>query len=279
MHLTCLAPDQTISRSLRERALSDWADWKSIYRQLLTEQRIWDFRDILIQACVSYDTDQALSAFLDHASPIEGMVADWQTGTPDESTELASLDLLSFIALTSDQSLEHGGLAEDCLRLAEPIGNSLLDRFPHTVHSRPFIKWLVSKAVVKNGAEQFAYLSDYAGLAICPKSAGVLPCYIPVRQENPGWLPQDLTPAARNVLEATLKASRDMYDYQTETLCLNPLALGTKDPGLYLQQLGQLQKKQHNMAGFLRTCLTRYLICRDDESKKALLEDLNSFGS
>lgn len=274
MRLTCLAPDRAISHSTKERSLSDWADWKSIYRQLLAEQRIWDFRDILIEACVSYDTEQALSAFLDYTSPIEGMVADWQTGTSDESTELALLDLLSFMALTSDQSLEDGGLVEDCLRLAEPIGNSLLERFPHTVHSRAFIQWLVSKAVVKNGPEQFAYLSDYVGLAIRPKSAGVLPYYIPIRQENPGWVPQDLTPAARDVLEATLKASRDMQDYQTETLCLIQLALGTKDPGAYLQQLGQLQKKHHNMSGFLSTCLTRYLICRDDESKKALLWDV-----
>ncbi|KAG6356074.1 hypothetical protein INS49_015459 [Diaporthe citri] len=279
MRLTCLAPDRTISRSLRERGLSGWADWKSIYRQLLAEQRIWDFRDVLIEACVSYDTDQALSAFLDHASPIEGMVADWQTGTPDESTELALLDLLSFIALNSGQSLDDGSLAEDCLRLAEPIGNSLLDRFPQAVHSRPFIQWLVSKAVVKNAPEQFAYLSDYAGLAICPKSAAGLPYYIPIRQENPGWVPRDLTPAARDVLEVTLKTSRDMQDYQTEALCLNQLALGTKDPRAYFQQLGQLQKKQNNMAGFLSTCLTRYLICRDDESKEALLDDLNSFGS
>lgn len=279
MRLTRLAPDQTISRSTRERDLSDWADWKSIYRQLLAEQRIWDFRDVLIEACISYDTNQALSAFLDHGSPIEGMVADWETGTPDESTELALLDLLSFIALNSDRSLEDGSLEEDCLRLAEPIGNLLLDRFPHTVHSRPFIQWLVSKAAVKNGPQQFAYLSDYAGLAIYPKSVRFLPYYIPFRHENPGWVPQDLTLAARDVLEATLKASRDMQDSQTETLCLNQLALGTKDPNPYFQQLNQLQNNQRNMAGSLSTCLTRYLTCRDAESKSALLEDLNSFGS
>ncbi|KAG8162759.1 hypothetical protein KVR01_007237 [Diaporthe batatas] len=279
MRMICLASDRTIPRDLKERELSDWAGWKSIYRQLLAEQRIWDFRDVLIDACISYDTDQALNAFIDHTSPIEGMVADWQTGTPDESTELALLDLLTFIALHSDQSLEDGRLVGDCLRLAEPIGHSLLDNFPHTVNSRPFIQWLISKAVVKNAFEHFAYLSDYAGLAICPKSAAGLPHYIPIRQENPGWLPHELNTAARDILQATLKASRDMKDYQTEALCLKSLALGTKDPVAYFQQLGQLQKNQQNMGGFLSTCLTRYLICHDDESKKVLLDDLNSFGS
>lgn len=279
MRLTCLVPDRTSPSNLREKDLSDWADWKRIYKQLLAEQRIWDFRDVLIEACVSYNTEQALSAFMDHSSPIEGMVRDWQTGTPDESTELALLDMLSFIAINNEKSLEDGSLAKDCLRLAEPIGSSLLDGSPHTVHSRPFSQWLVCQAVLKNGSERFAYLSDYAGLAICPKAAGVLPYYIPIRQENPGWMPPDLIPAARDVLETALEATRDMQDYQTETLCLIQLALGSKDPGPYFQQLGQLQKKQRDMAGFLRTCLTRYLICRDDESKQALLKDLNSFGS
>lgn len=258
---------------------SDWADWRSIYRQLLSEDRLWDFRDALVAVCASYGTKDALDAFLDYPSPVEGLLLDWQTDAQDESTELALLDLLSFMALTTDTSPDAGHLTETCLHLAEPIGNSLLHNSPHTIRSRIFVQWVVAKSVAGSVIGKFEYLADYRGHTVLPDFEPGMPYYIPRHQENPGWLPPELSPTARQSLRMALATSRDIHDYRTEARCLQELALRTQNPRRPLDELAELQRsKQHDMAGYLATCLTRYLTCASAQPKDALIQDMESFG-
>lgn len=282
IHLTKLTTRPSNSNEVAERPLHDWADWRRIYRQLLSEDRIWDFRDVFVAVCTSYGTKNALDAFLGYPSPIEGLLLDWQSDLHDESTDLALLDLLSFMALATDYntSPDAGQLTETCLHLAEPIGNSLLDNFPHTIHSRPFVQWVVAKSVVESGTGKFKYLTNHRGHTVFPKFEPGMPYYVPVYRENPGWMSPDLIPIARQSLQMALSTSRDIRDYRTEARCLQELALRTRDPSRPLQELADLQKsKQHDMDGYLATCLTRYLTCGNAETKSALLEDIESFGS
>lgn len=262
------------------RKLCDWADWRRIYRQLLSEDRIWDFRDAFVAVCTSYGMKNALGAFCDYSSPIEGLLLDWQTDSHDESTELALLDLLSFMALATETSPDVGHLTETCLHFAEPIGNALLENSPHNIHSRPFVQWVIAKSVVGSAIGNFKYLADYRGHTVLPEFEPGMPYYVPVHRENPGWLPLDLVPPARQSLEMALKTSRELHDYRTEARCLQELSLRTQDPRRLLQELAKLQKStQHDMDGYLATCLTRYLTCASSETKSVLLEDVKSFGS
>lgn len=286
MRLTKLTNMSSNKNGFSDRPSHDWADWRRIYRQLLSEDRIWDFRDAFVGVCTFYGTENALDAFLGYPSPIQGLLLDWQSDLHDESTDLALLDLLSFITLATDHASTspedgHRQLTETCLHLAEPIGNLLLDKSPHTIHSRPFVQWVVAKSVVGSGIEKFEYLASHRGHAVFPEfEPGIMPYYVPACRENPGWLPPDLIPIARQSLQMALGTSREIHDYRTEARCLQELALGTRDPSRPLQELAELQtSKQHDMGGYLATCLTRYLTCGDTEMKSTLLKDIESFGS
>lgn len=267
---------------LAKRELSDWGDWRRIYWQLLSEGRIWDFRDAFVTVSETYGTKNALNAFLGDSSDssIDGLLLDWKTNSRDESTELALLDLLSSTALAPDTSPDAGHLRETCLRLAEPIGKSLLDNSPHIIRSRIFVQWVIAKSVAGSGRGNFKYLENYRGRTVFPEFEPGMPYYVPIDGENPGWVPPDLTPTARQSLEMALKTSRETQDYRTEARCLQELSLGTQDPSKPLQELVELQKsKQHDMKGYLATCFTRYLICGNADTKATLLEDLKSLGS
>lgn len=219
-----------------------------------------------------------MQAFLDHGSSMKDILADWHTDPKDESTNLALLDMLSLTALAASTYTSVHYLANTCVQLAEPIGNSLLTNSPDLVQSRPFLRWVVAKAVVNSGPRNFKYFSDYPGLTIFPTIEG-MPYYVPVSQENPGWLPLGPMPTSRESLQMALRSSRKMQDYKTEALCLRELALITQDPGELLHELGHLQRfKQHNMDGYLVTLLSRYLTCKDYSSKENLRKDVEEFG-
>lgn len=278
MRLTKLVATPSILGNFAERQLTDWVDWKMLYRQLLAEDRIWDFRDVFLAVSACYSTEDALRTFFDYDPSMESLLVDWQTELQDESTNLALLDILSLTALATGTYTGVHYLAESCVQLAEPIGNSLLNSSPHIIHSRPFLRWVVAKAVVNSGPRNFKYFSDYPGLTVFPRIEG-MPYYIPISQENPSWLPLDAKPGSHESLQLALKSSRIIRDYKTESLCLRELALRTQDPGELLHELGKLQRfTQHNMDGYLVTLLSRYLVCRDYSSKGELLKDMESFG-
>lgn len=278
MRLTRLVATPSILGDFGEHQLTDWADWKRLYRQLLSEDRVWDFRDAFLAVSACYGTENALQAFLEYGSSMKDLLADWQTDSQDESTNLALLDILSLTTIAAGTYTGVHYLAKTSVQLAESIGNSLLNSSPDLVQSRPFLRWVVAKAVVNSGPRNFKYFSDYPGLTIFPAIEGV-PYYIPVSQENPGWLPLDPTPTSRESLQMALLSSQKMQDYKTEALCLRELALRTQDPGELLHDLGQLQRfKQHNMDGYLVTLLSRYLICREYSSKEKLRKDIEDFG-
>lgn len=278
MRLTRLVATPSILGDFGERQLTDWVDWKTLYQQLLSEDRVWDFRDAFLAVSACYGTENALQAFHDYGSSMEDLLTDWQTDSQDESTNLALLDILSLTALAAGTYTGVHYLSKTCVQLAESIGNSLLNNSPDLVQSRAFLRWVIAKAVVNYGPRNFKYFSDYPGLIIFPTIEGV-PYYIPVSQENPGWLPLDPTPTSRESLQMALSSAKKMQDYKTEALCLRELALRTEDPGGLLHELGQLQRfKQHNMDGYLVTLLSRYLICRDYSSKENLGKNLEDFG-
>lgn len=275
-HLRELTSTRTIF-NLEESTWRDWADWPGLYKTLLVEERIWDFRDVFFALSEGRSTKDALAELVGSPSPSVQMLVDWETGPPDESTSLALLDILSFIGLNA-KAPGIMPFAEECMRLTEHIGNTILVNFPHAVHTRPFIQWIVAKALLYSSAADFEYLLDYPG-KVSRNNHGDMPYYIPIRKENPKWQAQELTAVAHRSLVTALVSFRQMQDYQSEARCLKELALSTKEPGALLDDLAHLQiSTQLDKSGYLLTCLSRYLTCYETSARESLLRDLESLG-
>lgn len=106
-----------------------------------------------------------------------------------------------------------------------------------------------------------------------------IPYYIPVFQENPGWKPSQQPEKCSRLVEMVLEAAKEHDDFKLQALCLQELATRSQHPSRLLSELVDLQKiKQLDMQGYLRTCLTRYLICSDADSASKLRMDLLDVG-
>jgi len=264
---------------------TEWADWKKVYEQLLIQGRIWDFRDVLVTIITYFSLEEAMDAFFapESNNAIDIMLKDWKTDEPDEPTQLALLDIMSFLAISACSSSNVSPLAESYLEAADALGESVLQNFPDDVKSRPFLQWVIAKAAIsarrgKRSPLSFDYLADYPGESVLPKRIGI-PYYIPVRQENPGWVVPEIPPKSLEPLEMSLKAARELDDYQTQATCLKELIIRSKTPATLFDELSTLQKSaQQNMDGYLATCLSKYLICKDEESKRKLRAELADFG-
>ncbi|KAF5024852.1 hypothetical protein F66182_3091 [Fusarium sp. NRRL 66182] len=263
--------------------LAVWGNWKAIYRQLLKQGRIWDFRDVFTLSWVLFGAESAQEEFFGPRDMLDALVTDWLTTESDESTLLALLDILVFMLRFDDDSVEITPFTERCLSSAGAIGKSLMEKFPHSFTTRTFLQWILVQSLVSSrrenkGLMSFSHLLNYAGIANLPSRFG-LPYYLPILQENPGWAKSAMTPESFRPLEMVLRASRDNKDYVTERMCLIELATRQSDPTSTLSQLCYLQKEmQQNMRGYLSTCLSRYLIANDDESREQLFKDLNDLG-
>lgn len=282
--------------SVRAReSLHDWGNWANIYRQLLSQGRIWDFHDIYVTAIHSYGVDQTLETFFGHESHddpkalFDRLVGDWTTAASeaDEATQLALLDILS-VTILQLMVPQDSSLIRTCLKVAEAIGGALMTCFPNSIRSRPFFHWALAKAAFLARTDLRRPLTDhfsgYPGLTFYPycRSLGSrliwLPCYTPVRDENPGLPILNVPPRRKDSLEAILRAARELQDYHIEALCLGELILQSKDRYSYFDGLATLQKSTQDSLGYLCTCISKYLVCKDEQDKARLLADLAEVG-
>ncbi|RMJ15860.1 hypothetical protein CDV36_004446 [Fusarium kuroshium] len=265
-------------------SLARWGNWAKVYEELQAQGQIWDFRDLFITSCVCFGIESAEEQFLQSGTASERLVEDWKTlGGDDESTMLALLDIFSTMALLDINHVKGGSLAEKYLAMANTIVETTVQEMPHCAKSRPFLRFIISQSCIslRRGMKSqlaYGYLFGFPGLAVFPLDIGT-PYYIPVHQENPGWEPPHLPESSFEPLEMVLRASRELKDYRTQTLCLRELAVRSREPTRFLKELAWLQKEiQRDMEGCLTTCLSRYLVERDIDSKAQLLEDLKDFG-
>ncbi|KAH7176738.1 hypothetical protein EDB81DRAFT_49620 [Dactylonectria macrodidyma] len=265
------------------RYLADWGNWEKIYRELLAQGRIWDFRDLFLTAYTCFGAESANEQFFRSKNALDTLLTDWRTTEQDESTQLALLDIVSVMALSSNVSAEVRPFTEQCLQSANVLGESIMETFPQDVKSRPFLRWILAQSSIsarrgKRSPFAYDYLFDFPGEAVLPKHIGI-PYYIPIRQENPGWMPPNLPTGSSEPLEMVLKASKELNDYDIEASCLKELIVRSHEPATLFDRLASFQKeRQQNMEGYLATCLSRYLITKDEDAKSKLLRDLSEFG-
>ncbi|RSM12597.1 hypothetical protein CEP52_002405 [Fusarium oligoseptatum] len=265
--------------------LADWGNWSRLYQELQAQGRIWDFRDLFTTACVCFGITSAEEQFFGSRTIVESIWDDWPPlGDDDESSLLARLDIFATMALLSVNQVKVESLTETYLYLAGPQAEALITSFPHLVKSRPFLRFIIAQSSIslrrgKRSQLAYDYLADFPGLGVFPLGID-MPYYVPVGMENPGWEPPDLPESSFEPLEMALKAAKELKDYRTQALCVKELALRSREPSKYFEELGRLQTEtQDDMEGYLTTCLARYLIKKDKESKAKLLRDLNDFGA
>ncbi|KAI8712670.1 hypothetical protein NCS52_01365700 [Fusarium sp. LHS14.1] len=284
MNLVYLTDRANVRTAAFPSHLARWGNWGKVYEELQAQGRIWDFRDLFTTSCVCFGIESAEEQFFQSGTASERLVEDWKSlGGDDESTMLALLDIFSTMALLDINHVKGGLLAEKYLFMATTVAGTIVQEMPHCSKSRPFLRFIISESCIslrrgRKGQMAFEYLVGFPGLPVFPLDIGT-PYYIPVHQENPGWEPPHLPEGSFEPLEMVLRASRELKDYKTQTLCLRELAVRSRKPAGFLKELAWLQREmQQDMEGYLTTCLSRYLVEREIDSQAQLLRDLNNFG-
>ncbi|EFX05708.1 hypothetical protein CMQ_3777 [Grosmannia clavigera kw1407] len=107
--------------------------------------------------------------------------------------------------------------------------------------------------------------------------AGVLPVYLPLAKESPGWPVAQDSPAME-LLATVLQASRELGDYALQAACLREMICSSQDPRALFSTLIQLQLKvMGDKVGALQSLLSTYLLADDDTSRLALRMHLAEF--
>lgn len=284
MTLMHLSNRRSVVIIVLSRNLANWGNWKHVYELLQAQGRIWDFRDLFTTSCMYFGIESAEEQLLGSRSILQAIAEDWVLVMDnDESTLLAIVDLLTTIALHAFSHAEGQLLSKRYLVYASTLVETVMTKHPRYTKTRPFLQFIVAQSSISlqtgNGSQlPYSYLDDFPGLVSCA-SVLELPFYVPVHRENPGWNPPDLPESSIGPLQMALEASRGLDDYRTQALCLKALAVRSREPSRFFEELVRLQKAtQQDMDGYLTTCLSKYLISNDGDSKEILLEELNRFG-
>ncbi|KAF3764093.1 hypothetical protein M406DRAFT_351577 [Cryphonectria parasitica EP155] len=270
---------------------ASWIDWRATYQQLLKENRIWDLRDILAAFCIwtrplwgSFER-----IFFECDSPttfFQRIHDDWMTTEADESTHLTLLEIFSLLALsatTYDRSTRFSAAA---ILIARPISETVLEMYPAQAITRPILYWLLATSTEELLVQSEAQLSlsrpesPGPGLWIVPKRLGCgIPYYMPIKSDNPGWKALEMPNNAKRAVEMALGAARFLGDYSLQVACLQELIDWSKSPALLFDELSKIQdQKQGDLYGHLGTCLSQYLLCETEESKRLLRAKISAFG-
>lgn len=272
-----------------------WRDWRATYSILVDEQRAWDFRDMFM-ALINLDDLGLLQSpnfFFDSETPTDfwGRIKeDWLTGNPEVSVYLALLDLSSSMVM---MLISYKGAAEwarEALEFADELGEKVMELWPEQTGTRPYLMWLVAKAatavfqkgVTSDGTYEGApCFASEPGLVILPISNTMIPAlpfYIPIKAENPGWSVPAMPPFAERTLRVVYGIAKGLENYALQAACICELAIRSEKPSTLMDELAEVQRVQGDLYGRLETCLAKYLVCQDEESKLTLRHELASFG-
>lgn len=271
-----------------------WSDRPDLYKSLLLDERIWDVRDIISASVSALGNHHTWRSFIgaDIHSPtfFATFLHDWNLEEYDESSYLATLDILATVGQSfitqlrprpSQQTIKD---AKRVLEHARRFSTCIKDNNPEYIKSRPYLRWMLAEAELArhlSGFEDDDAVSTQKSLRRFPGPTfwlSALPIYIPISSENPGWCASTLQDNSTELLQAGLKAARELGDYHMEASFLRELICRSKDPKELLTELGNLQRlTQGDMVGYLQTCLTKYLPAHDEAQLQALRDELAAF--
>ncbi|KAJ0106795.1 hypothetical protein J7T55_001319 [Diaporthe amygdali] len=256
-----------------QEAAEDWIDWPALFKDLLIQGRIWDFKDLYVAAVAAF-SDSADEMFFGTADIEHLLIDDWVLKKEDESMNLAQLELLLQPAQPRSLFLDK----------ATSRAEAIMAYSPPAMKSRPFIRWIIAKAADTLSGENgsagdpwLAYkthLQDFPGM-VWPSPGWLVPClYVPRNNENPGWVQSEVSQIMKEPLHLALNLAKELKDYKSQAACYKLLICHSKDPTQLFEELAHLQKsRQGEQNVHLETLLTSYLICKDRPAKERLLQE------
>ncbi|TEY37768.1 hypothetical protein BOTCAL_0510g00040 [Botryotinia calthae] len=281
-------------------------DWHSLYKHLLSTNRIWDMRDLFQALCSRYGVGDAIGLFfknrkqtLSKKAPksvrleFSGsfhFVFDWaHRSHGDESTDLALLDLLVTISL---QLLSHDSqndssitkIINQSMAHANQFAISLSLSNPENVQANPYLKWALAnqrlaREVPSNTRQipDYKYMKQSQGVIIWTSN---LPIYVPLDSHNliPVQWKRQSRSTPENLLKLGLETSRKNGDYSLVVQYLQEMFYTSESPLEVLSELSHIQEDmQGDKIGYLQTCLTKYLCASDKTVMESLSNELKEF--
>lgn len=269
---------------LAQRELPDIPE---VYNTLLSQGRIWDFRDFFLALLPWFDFSIAsvMEEIFDTPGYSRRLLDDWinDMNDVDEATTLALLDLIVSVLYRNLRTSSKLEMLEQWTSDAHYLAHNLRSNHAGCMKSRTFARWILVEAanLVSNefGGFESAIRKTHSSAPGFTFAWGIgVPVYVPAATENPCWQMPGVPSERKEPIIMAARLAKELQDHQTEELCLELLIIVSEDPAVHFEQLSHLQNSvQRNRLGFLWTCLSRYLISRDTATKRQLLEDLNSF--
>ncbi|KAJ5797952.1 uncharacterized protein N7503_007248 [Penicillium pulvis] len=247
--------------------------YREIYNDLLVEARIWECRDFLgalfryfgsLGAWKILHTNNSSEVELKDC--LEQFSQEWSIEDHDESTELAMLSIL--MQMVDDFTPRgHYGIQKD-------------EAAPHLKRSRPYLQWIIAKQQFdrrsncspsyREKREQH-FENDFGEVL----NDWNIPIYLPVGSGNRGWPASDPNFPPNDTLKWVLRTSRELGDYETESMCLQELICRAEDPRTWFAECDNLLKDtQGNNLGHFELSLSRYLLANDNISRRQLMCEL-----
>lgn len=263
-----------------QEAAAKWVDWRALFKNLLIEGRIWEFKDLHV-ALVAAFSDSADEMMFGTRDIKCSLSYDWLLDENDESTNLAQLSLFVEPAWVRSWYKDEAQSRAEAIILLSPTA----------MKSRPFIRWIMwdaSDALVSTCKEQgrdpplvaeMSRLGDFPGMVWTSQNFNSNSAYIPQNSENPGWVAPVICPEVEERFQLALNLAKELKDYKTQADCYKRLIRQSEDPTKLYQELAHLQKEiQGDKRGHLETLLPRYLVCKARLAQEKLLDELAGTG-
>ena len=276
--------------------------WGTIYQHLLAEERVWEFKDILLALEEQEGLEDAASMLLhDRYSEwdfallpvVEDLVRDWGSLTVDESCYFGGLDLFASLSVACAKgpiSSKRREAMELCLETADKYAEHLSRLSVENLKTRPFLMWMMAKSYLEasfdeqTDADFIVFKGSSRGtfdgaMGIFPYEE--MPLYAPTEDEMPEWRPRCLfmTDEILRTTEVILAAAEELGDVPLQVGCLQQLAVrGSAEPRAHLERVLKLWKSSGNRQSYLRVLLFHYLLVRDEAEKAALRRDILEHG-
>ncbi|KAI0853001.1 hypothetical protein F5Y00DRAFT_272547 [Daldinia vernicosa] len=258
--------------------------YRSLYLILLRHGSIWDLYDISVARMTNPNLDVSQD-WIDDPSPrkrIQTLIKDWSSAIKgyDTSTTLALLSILgSYIQdRSTDFDEEDSEFIEYVIDQSTLLAISVMENDPDSMRSRPFVKWMLAKSYSKNTGQlhlQLGCLRSSPGTMFHGKGY-VLPGYVPLKIENPGWKVDQAAPDIEASVKMAIKTSHILGDYQTEVTAHQLLIIFSANPAQQFEELGNIQKKtQGDILNYAKTLISKYLICDTEASRNDLKKEIS----
>ncbi|KAF7935370.1 uncharacterized protein EAE97_008277 [Botrytis byssoidea] len=276
-----------------ESIIDSSSNWHSLYKHLLSTNRIWDMRDLFQALCSRYGVGDAIKLLFKNRkqdrskkapksdeSEFSGwfhFVFDWtQRSHGDESTDLALLDVLVtiFLQLLSHSSQIDSSITKiinQAMAHANQFTISLSLSNPENVQTSPYLKWALANQrlarELPSNPRVIIFISN-------------LPIYVPLDSHDLSpvhWKRQSRS-TPENLLKLGLEVSRKNGNYSLIVKYLQEIFFTSESPSEVLDELSHIQEDlQGDNIGYLQTCLTKYLFASDKPAMEDLSNEINKF--